>query len=59
MSHREMDHAIQLRSFIAALDLAISQEKAAEVTDLRAFAELQRKRKAFAAQLADLEAEPT
>ena len=49
MSHREMDRALQLHNLIAVLDVAIADEKAAEVTNLRTFAELRRKRAAFEA----------
>ena len=59
MSHREMDRALQLHKLIAVLDVAIADEKAAEVTDIRAFAELRRKRAAFEAQLAAIETEVT
>lgn len=59
MSHREMDRALQLHKLIAVLDVAIADEKAAEVTDIRAFAELRRKRAAYQAQLADIEVEKT
>ena len=59
MSHREMDHASDIRARLAALDGDIAAAKASGVVDIRAFAEMRRKRAAYETQLHELEIEKT
>lgn len=59
MSHREMDHASDIRARLAALDGDIAAAKASGVVDMRAFAEMRRQRASYETQLTELEIEKT